>query len=98
MAGILLELTALSHVPIGAYLVYRCVNALRMLENRNARFGLECVMTVSTIVLALRLSDYTVPISADVRAVTSQVVMALVMLAFLPLVDALARSDENERE
>lgn len=92
------ELLALAHLPIGAYIVYRCLVALRVTHDKQARFGLECVLAMAAAVIALRLTDYTTPLEGDVRDITWRTAVSLVMLSFLPLINALARSDRRKED
>lgn len=91
MITILADVLALAHIPVGAYLVYRCFKALRSVTDKDVRFAIECVLALSAGVIAVRLTDYTAPLDGDARLATWRTVVTLTMLAFVPLINALAR-------
>ncbi|WP_252109069.1 MULTISPECIES: hypothetical protein [unclassified Halomonas] len=90
------DLLAIAHVPIGIYIVYRCISALRTTRNSQSRFAIECVLGIAAAVIALRLTDYTMPLEVETRYVTWRVLVSLAMLSFIPLINALARSDRRQ--
>jgi|GEM_PF-6891371 len=90
------DVLAIAHVPIGIYIVHRCISALRVTHDSQARFAIECVLGIAAGVIALRLTDYTIPLEGETRYVTWRAMVSLTMLSFLPLINALARSDRRQ--
>lgn len=98
MIGFLSELLAVAHVPIAMLIIWRCIIALRVCTEKDARFALECVLTVGVVLIALRLSDYAIPLEGDARYLSWRTVVSLIMLSFLPLINAQARSARQRDE
>ncbi|MDN6321069.1 MAG: hypothetical protein L0J73_00105 [Halomonas sp.] len=98
MIQLLSDLLAIAHVPIGIYIVYRCIAALRTTHDKQSRFAIECVLGIAAAVIALRLTDYTIPLEGEARYVTWRAMVSLTMLSFLPLINALARSDRRKND
>jgi hypothetical protein len=96
MVELLSDVLAIAHVPIGFYIVYRCISALRTTHDAQSRFAIECVLGIAAAVIALRLTDYTIPLEGEARYVTWRVMLSLTMLSFIPLINALARSDRRQ--
>ncbi|WP_237673513.1 hypothetical protein [Vreelandella profundi] len=96
MIQFLSDALAFAHVPIGIYIVYRCLVALRSTRDTQARFAIECVLGIAAAVIALRLTDYTIPLEGEARYVTWRAMLSLTMLSFLPLINALARSGRRQ--
>ncbi|KJZ10445.1 hypothetical protein TW86_14215 [Halomonas sp. S2151] len=96
MSQLVSDLLAAAHVPIGMYIVYRCIVALRVTHDGQSRFAIECVLGIAAAVIALRLTDYTIPLEGEARYVTWRALVSLAMLSFLPLINALARSDRRQ--
>ncbi|WP_427030888.1 hypothetical protein [Halomonas sp. H2] len=98
MIASLSSLLAIAHIPIGVYIVYRCISALRTTHDSQSRFAIECVLGIAAAVIALRLTDYTIPLEGEARYVTWRAMVSLTMLSFLPLINALARSDRRKED
>ncbi|MGK0546329.1 hypothetical protein ACSEE7_12580 [Halomonas cupida] len=95
MSEVLAEVLGGAHIPLGAYIVYRCVMALRSIKDASARFAVELVLGICAALIALRLTDYTMPLEGDARFAVWRALVSLTMLSFLPLINALARSDRR---
>lgn len=98
MVALLADGLALAHIPVGAYLVFRCLKALRTVTDRDVRFAIECVLALSAGVIAIRITDYTAPLNGDARYATWRTVVTLAMLAFVPLINALARTGRRPQQ
>nr|WP_299241421.1 hypothetical protein [uncultured Halomonas sp.] len=88
----ILAILSFLQIPIGVYVLYRTVIALRVTHDRQVRFGLDCMLMVTIAVMVARLTAYSpVEMGRDTEIAVTHGLIAVALLSFTPMINVLVR-------
>lgn len=97
MSSFVADFLAWINVAVAIGIVLKCLSALRYINDRNTKLGIDIVLGVAAGLIALRLLDQSVPLEGDAKTISWRSYLTLMLIAFWPLINALVRRDRHLR-
>lgn len=97
MSSFFADFLAWLNVGVAIAIVLKCLSALRYVNDRNTKLGIDIVLGVAAGLIALRLLDQSVPLEGDAKTISWRSYLTLMLIAFWPLINALVRRDRHLR-